>query len=57
MSAIAGISVESFDSYFSRIDGTGYESDDVKTISGAAVISDATSMTWQKRQQAYLAFK
>ncbi|MGI9533011.1 SusC/RagA family TonB-linked outer membrane protein [Lutimonas sp.] len=53
LSAIAGISVESFDSYFSRIDGTGYESDDVKTISGAAVISDATSMTWQKRQQAY----
>ncbi|MDN3641781.1 TonB-dependent receptor [Lutimonas halocynthiae] len=52
-SAIAGVSIESYDSYFSRIDATGYESDDVKTISGAAVISGATSMTWQKRQQAY----
>ena len=51
--AILGISIEGWDSYYSSITGTGYESDDVQTINNAATIADATSYQWQKR---YLSF-
>lgn len=53
VSAIAGISIEGWDSYYSSITGTGYDSDLVQTISNAATIADATSYQWQKR---YLSF-
>ncbi len=49
VSAIAGISIEGWDSYYSSITGTGYDSDLVQTISSAAIIADATSITWVKR--------
>jgi len=51
--AVLGFSAEGWDSYYSSISGTGYDSDLVQTISNAAVISDATSYQWQKR---YLSF-
>lgn len=54
VSAIAGISIEGWDSYYSSITGTGYESDLVQTISNAATIADATSYQWQKRYLSYV---
>jgi len=53
LGAIAGVSVEQYNTYYSRMTGTGYTSDDVQTISNAAVISAATSSIWEKRQQSY----
>ena len=53
LSAILGVSAEGYNSYYSSITGTGYESDDVQTISNAATIAAATSFMWEKRQQAF----
>ena len=54
LSAVLGFSAEGWNSYYSSISGTGYDSDLVQTISNAAVISDATSYAWEKRYLSYV---
>ena len=53
LNAIAGISAEKWDTKESAIIGTGYESDLIQTISGAAVLSGASSSAYQNRFQSY----
>ena len=54
-SAVAGISGERRESFFSTITGTGYTSDAVKQITNATVISNADAFEWEKRGLSYVA--
>ncbi len=49
VSVTAGVSAEGSRSYYSSMTGTGYDSDDVQSISNATTIANATSFEYEKR--------
>jgi TonB-linked SusC/RagA family outer membrane protein len=55
ISAIAGISGEQRNMFFSTITGAGYTSDAVKQITNATIISNADAFEWQKTGLSYVA--
>ncbi|PWG04566.1 SusC/RagA family TonB-linked outer membrane protein [Polaribacter aquimarinus] len=54
INAVAGISREKWNWDFESSRGTGYESDLIKTISGATLIADAQSYKYERSLQSYL---
>ena len=54
INALAGISREQWDWDFESSRGTGYDSDLIKTISGATLIADAQSYEYERALQSYL---
>ena len=54
LSAILGFSAEKWKWYYSDVDGTGYNSDLVQSISNATTIAGATSFEWEKRLISYV---
>lgn len=49
IAAIAGFSVEKWDTSFKTVTGTGYDNDYIKTLSAATLISDKQSINFQRR--------
>ena len=54
VSAIAGFSAEKYSSSFESSRGTGYDTDLIRTISGATLVADAQSYKFETRLVSYL---